>query len=277
MPQPKNYNATLAGKVAIVTGAGSEGDGIGIGRAIAVVLAGEGARVCLVDLNAERAEDTLKHIKAMGGEAFATAGDVTNRDDCARFVEEAVSRYGHLDILVNNVGVATPVELDAADETAWSRVLNINLTSAMLMSRYSVPAMTQNGGGSIINISSIAGIRAHGSIAYGPSKAAMVALARELTVLYGRKGIRANTVAPGHVLTPLAQSLLPPEMRVKRRNVGPLGIEGDAWDVALAVRYLASDEARFITGVHLPVDGGVTEIGPLPAHALIESGPPLEE
>ncbi|MGP3790570.1 SDR family NAD(P)-dependent oxidoreductase [Pseudomonas sp. B392_1p] len=272
MPQPENYNATLAGKVAIVTGAGTEGDGIGIGRAIAVVLAGEGARVCLVDLNAERAEDTRKHIEAMGGEAFVAAGDVTQRDDCARFVAETVSRYGRLDILVNNVGVATPVALDAADEAAWTRVLNINLTSAMLMSRYSVPEMSKNGGGSIINISSIAGIRAHGSIAYGPSKAAMAALARELTVLYGRQGIRANTVAPGHVLTPLAQSLLPAEMRVKRRNVGPLGIEGDAWDVAHAVRYLASDEARFITGVHLPVDGGVTEIGPMAAHALIESG-----
>lgn len=272
MPQPKNYNATMAGKVAIVTGAGAEGDGIGIGRAIAVVLAGEGAKVCLVDLDAQRAQDTLKQIESMGAEAFVISANVTLRDDCARIVEETMSRYGRLDILVNNVGVATPVALEADDEDAWTRVLNINLTSAMLMSRYSVPAMTQNGGGSIINISSIAGIRAHGSIAYGPSKAAMAALARELTVLYGRQGIRANTVAPGHVLTPLAMSLLPEQMRVKRRNVGPLGIEGDGWDVALAVRFLASDEARFITGVHLPVDGGVTEIGPLSAHALIEAG-----
>ncbi|MFP3368660.1 SDR family NAD(P)-dependent oxidoreductase [Pseudomonas sp. SIMBA_068] len=272
MPQPKNYNATMAGKVAIVTGAGAEGDGIGIGRAIAVVLAGEGAKVCLVDLDAQRAQDTLKQIESMGAEAFVISANVTLRDDCARIVEETMSRYGRLDVLVNNVGVATPVALEADDEEAWTRVLNINLTSAMLMSRYSVPAMTQNGGGSIINISSIAGIRAHGSIAYGPSKAAMAALARELTVLYGRQGIRANTVAPGHVLTPLAMSLLPEQMRVKRRNVGPLGIEGDGWDVALAVRFLASDEARFITGVHLPVDGGVTEIGPLSAHALIEAG-----
>jgi len=272
MPQPKNYNATMAGKVAIVTGAGAEGDGIGIGRAIAVVLAGEGAKVCLVDLDAQRAQDTLNQIESMGAEAFVISANVTLRDDCARIVEETMSRYGRLDVLVNNVGVATPVALEADDEEAWTRVLNINLTSAMLMSRYSVPAMTQNGGGSIINISSIAGIRAHGSIAYGPSKAAMAALARELTVLYGRQGIRANTVAPGHVLTPLAMSLLPEQMRVKRRNVGPLGIEGDGWDVALAVRFLASDEARFITGVHLPVDGGVTEIGPLSAHALIEAG-----
>ena len=272
MPQPTQYNATLAGKVALVTGAGTDGDGIGIGKAIAIVLAGEGARVCLVDRDAERAEQTCATIRDMGGEAFVAAGDVTARADCSRFVEETLGRYGRLDILVNNVGVATPVALDAEDESAWSRVLDLNLTSAMLMSRYAVAAMIRNGGGSIVNISSIAGIRAHGSLAYGPSKAAMAALARELTVLYGRQGIRANTVAPGHVLTPLAQSLLPEEMRAKRRNVGPLGLEGDAWDIALAVRFLASDEARFVTGVHLPVDGGVSELGPMAGHALIEAG-----
>jgi NAD(P)-dependent dehydrogenase (short-subunit alcohol dehydrogenase family) len=271
VPQPTKFNATLAGKTAIVTGAGTEGEGVGIGRATAIVLAGEGARVCLVDRHAGPADETLKKIESLGGQAFVATGDVTDRDDCARFVAETVRRYGRLDILVNNVGVATPVPLDAPDEEAWSRVMNINLTSAMLMCRYAIPAMTNNGGGSIINISSIAGMRAHGSIAYGPSKAAMAALAREITVAYGRQGIRANTVAPGHVLTPLAMSMLPAEMRAERRNVGPLGIEGDAWDVALAVRFLAGDEARFITGVHLPVDGGVTEIGPLAAHALIES------
>jgi NAD(P)-dependent dehydrogenase (short-subunit alcohol dehydrogenase family) len=272
VPQPTKFNATLAGKTAIVTGAGTEGEGVGIGRATAMVLAGEGARVCLVDRHAGHAEETRKKIESLGGEAFVAAGDVTARDDCARFVEETVRRYGRLDILVNNVGVATPVPLDAPDEEAWSRVMSINVTSAMLMCRYSIPAMINNGGGSIINISSIAGIRAHGSIAYGPSKAAMAALACEITVTYGRQGIRANTVAPGHVMTPLAASTQA-EMRAKRRNVGPLGIEGDAWDVALAVRYLASDEARFVTGVHLPVDGGVAEIGPLKAHMLIESGP----
>lgn len=272
MPEPTTWNRTLAGKTAIVTGAGTEGDGVGIGRAIAVVLAGEGAQVCLVDREAARAEATRTQIQALGGEAFVTVGDVTAREDCARFVDETVQRYGRLDILVNNVGVATPVPLDTPDEQAWSRVLNLNLTSAMLMCRYAVPAMTRNGGGSIVNISSIAGIRAHGSIAYGPSKAAMAALAREITVLHGRQGIRANTVAPGHILTPFAMSMLPVEMRAKRRDVGPLGVEGDAWDVALAVRFLASDEARFITGVHLPVDGGVTEIGPMAAHALIEAG-----
>jgi NAD(P)-dependent dehydrogenase (short-subunit alcohol dehydrogenase family) len=272
MPQPTHFNATLKGKVALVTGAGTEGDGIGIGRAIALLLAAEGAWVCLVDLSEESAKGTLQLIKEQGGEAFVATGDVTDRNQCARFVEETVKRYGRLDILVNNVGMPNPVPLEAEDETAWHKAMDVNLTSAMLMSRYAVPEMSKEGGGSIINVSSIAGIRAHGSLAYGPSKAALAALSRELTVLYGRQGIRANTVAPGHMLTPLAERMLPTDMRAQRRDVGPLGVEGDAWDIAHAVRFLASDEARFITGVHLPVDGGVTEIGPLPAHALIEKG-----
>lgn len=269
MPEPARYNATLSDKVAIVTGAGAEGQGVGIGKAIAIVLAMEGARVCLVDLDADRARETDRLIRSRGGQSFVASGDVTLREDCSRFVAETVERYGKLDILVNNVGVATPIELDAPDELAWSQVLETNVTSAMLMSRYAVPAMARSGGGSIINISSIAGIRAHGSLAYGPSKAAMAQLSREIALLYGREGIRANTVAPGHLLTPLAERLLPPESRSQRRDVSPLGIEGDGWDVALAVRYLASDEARYVTGVHLPVDGGVTEIGPLSAHALL--------
>ncbi len=271
MPEPEHYNATLSGKVAIVTGAGAEKEGIGIGMATAIVLAMEGASVCLVDLDADRAGRTAKWISSRGGRSFATTGDVTLREDCSRFVAETLDRHGRLDILVNNVGVATPVALDEPDEVQWSRILDTNLTSAMLMSRYAVPAMARNDGGSIVNISSIAGIRAHGSLAYGPSKAAMAQLSREIALLYGRQGIRANTVAPGHLLTPLAERLLPPESRQQRRDVSPLGIEGDAWDVALAVRYLASDEARYLTGVHLPVDGGVTEIGPLPAHAMLSA------
>lgn len=269
MPEPTNYNNTLEGKVAIVTGAGSEGDGIGIGRAIAVVLALEGARVCLVDLDIGRAEVTAQLIQDRGGDAFASCGDVSRRQDCARIVEETVARYGRLDILVNNVGIPSAVPLDAPDEAAWSRVLDVNLSSAMLMCRYAVPAMTGSGGGSIVNISSIAGIRAHGSLAYGPSKAALAQLSREIALLYGRQGIRANTVAPGHMLTPLAERVLPQDSRRQRRDVSPLGIEGDAWDIAMAVRFLASDEARYLTAVHLPVDGGVTEIGPLAAYAML--------
>jgi NAD(P)-dependent dehydrogenase (short-subunit alcohol dehydrogenase family) len=269
MPEPKSHGQRLAGKTAIVTGAGTEGDGVGIGRAIALVLAAEGARVCCVDLDRDRAEATAAQVIEKGGQAFASSGDVSNTEDCARIVREAVDRFGRLDILVNNVGISTAVRLDTADEALWSRVFDVNLKSAMLMSKFSVPQMINGGGGSIVNISSIAGIRAHGGLAYGPSKAAMAQLAREIALMHGRDGIRANTVAPGHLMTPHAMHVLPPQAREARRKVGPLGIEGDAWDVAMAVLFLASDEARFITGVHLPVDGGVTEIGPLPAHALI--------
>jgi NAD(P)-dependent dehydrogenase (short-subunit alcohol dehydrogenase family) len=260
------------GRSAIVTGAGSEGDGVGTGRAIAVVLAGEGATVCLVDREEGRAEDTRRRIEDMGGKAFVATGDVTANEDCRRFVDEIVARTGRLDILVNNVGFSTTVNLDDDDEAAWSRVIDVNLKGAMLMSRHAVPAMKKTGSGSIINISSVSGLRASGSIAYGPSKAAMGALACEIAVLHGRDGIRANTVVPGHIMTPMVMHLLSPEMRAMRRNVGPLGIEGDAWDVAQAVCFLAGDEARFITGTVLPVDGGVSEIGPLAAHTLIQRG-----
>lgn len=270
MPAPLHFRDRLSGKVAIVTGAGSQGDGVGTGKAIAVLMAGEGARVCLVDREPARAQETLAMIQAQGGEAFVCAADVTQAEDCERIVAQTTQRYGGLDILVNNVGIASaPGGFDHFDESAWTRVLDVNLRSAVLMCRHAVPRMVARGGGAVVNISSIAGIRAHGTFAYGPSKAAMNQLSSELSVVYGRQGIRANTVAPGHIATPLSQGLLGEEARAARRKVGPLGIEGDAWDVAAAVLFLASDEARFITGVLLPVDGGVVETGPLVAHALI--------
>lgn len=271
MPQPTKFYPRLKGRSAIVTGAGTQGDGIGTGRAIAMLLAGEGAHVALVDRDRESAEETRRRIDAAGGQAFTLAGDVTVDADCRHFVEQAVAHIGRLDILVNNVGISDPVALDAADESGWTRVIDVNLKSAMLMIRHAVPAMKAAGGGSIVNISSIAGMRAHGSIAYGPSKAAMAQLAAEIAVLHGRYGIRVNTVAPGHIMTPHAMHVLPEGLRTLRRAIAPLGIEGDAWDIARAVAFLASDDARFITGVLLPVDGGVTRIGPIAAHFLAEA------
>jgi NAD(P)-dependent dehydrogenase (short-subunit alcohol dehydrogenase family) len=270
MPQPTHYRGRLSGKIVIVTGAGSQGNGFGTGKAIAMVMAGEGAKVCLVDREPVRAEETLALIHAQGGTAFVCAGDVTLAADCARIVAETAAHFGGLDILVNNVGIAAAHgDFDKFDESAWDRVIDVNLKSAVLMCRYAVPQMVQRGGGAIVNISSIAGIRAHGGFAYGPSKAAMNALTCELAVVYGRKGIRANTVAPGHIVTPLSQGLLGEEARQARRKVNTLGIDGDAWDIAAAALFLSSDEARFVTGVLLPVDGGVVEVGPLVAHAMI--------
>lgn len=274
MPVPINHHNRLVGKVAIVTGAGSQGSdesGVGTGKAIAVCLAAEGASVCLVDRVPERAQDTLKRIETFGGQAFICAADVTLWSDCQRVVDESVSRFGGLDILVNNVGVTgSPGGFDVFDDADWARVMDINLKSAVLMSRGAVPAMLKRGGGSIINISSLAGQLAHGSgFAYGPSKAAMAQLSAELAVTYGRQGVRANTVAPGHILTPLSQGLTNPALVAARRKVGPLGIEGDAWDVAGAAVFLASAESRFITGALIPVDGGVSAIGPLAAYGMI--------
>ena len=240
------------------------------GQAIALLLAAEGARVCLADIVAARADDTRAQIEAAGGQCFATTADVSVEADCARIVRETVDRYGGVDVLVNNVGIsASPGPTIGMNMAAWSHVIDTNLKSAMMMIRGALPSMTARGGGSIVNIASIAGMRAHGSLAYGPSKAAMTQLAREIAVLHGRQGIRANTVAPGHIFTPHAMRLLGEQARASRRKVSPLGIEADAWDIAHAVLFLASDEARFITGVLLPVDGGVTEIGPLAAHALL--------
>jgi len=272
MPEPVRSYDRLAGKVAIVSGAGAEGDDIGIGRAIALLMAREGAALVCADLDPDRAEATAARIQAEGGRAVAASGDVGDAAVCTALVEQAVSAFGRLDILVNNVGISTPTTLDTITLELWNRILTTNLTSAMLMSKAAIPAMARGGGGAIVNISSLAGIRAMGALAYGPSKAAMAHLAREIGVLHGRQGIRANTVAPGHVMTPHAARLIPATMREARRKVGPLGIEGDAWDVAQAALFLASDEARFINGVELAVDGGVVGIGPLAGHAFV-TGP----
>lgn len=269
MPEPLRHYDRLTGKVAIVTGAGAEGEEIGIGRAIAFLLAREGAALVCADLDPARAEATAARIVAEGGKAMACAGDVSRAEDCAALVAAAVEHFGRLDILVNNVGISTPANLENVTLDLWNRTLATNLTSAMLMSKYAVAEMARVGGGSIVNISSLAGMRAMGAIAYGPSKAAMAQLSREIGVLHGRQGIRVNTVAPGHVMTPHAMSKIPAGMREARRKVGPLGVEGDAWDIAQAVLFLAGDESRFVNGIELAVDGGVTGIGPLAGHAFI--------
>src|SRR5438128_5457255 len=216
----------LAEKVAIVTGGGSAGDGISIGRAIAVLFAREGAVVWVVDRDADRAEHTRAAIEAEGGQAFAATGDVTDSADCERLVADAVERHGRLDVLVNNVGIVAPsVPFHEVDEAVWDRVIESNLKSAMLMSKHAIPRLADGGGGAIVNISSIGALRSSGGFAYGPSKAAMLALTRDLAISYGRQGIRANAIAPGHVYTPIVAVSLSPEKREQRRTVAPLGIE----------------------------------------------------
>ncbi len=249
----------LEGKVAIVTGAGSRAPGIGNGRATAVLFAREGARVLLVDQNREAAEETLAMIRAEGGEAAVWVADVTRAADCRAMVEEAVRRWGKLDVLDNNVGIGMGGSVVEVSEEDWDRVMAVNVKSMMLASKYAVPAMAAGGGGAIINISSISALRPRGLTPYSASKGAVIALTRAMAIDHAPQGIRVNCIAPGPVYTPMVYAGgMSEELRERRRRASPLGIEGTGWDVGYAALFLASDEARYITGQVLVVDGGVT-------------------
>lgn len=248
----------LDGKVAIVTGAGSQNEGIGNGRAAAVLFAREGARVLLVDRKRSAAEETLKLIRGEGGEAEAFEADVTRDADCRAMVAAAVERWARLDILDNNVGIGGNGTVVDVDEDTWDRVMRVNVKGMMLASKHAIPAMAANGGGAIVNISSIAAFRPRGLTPYSASKGAVISLTRAMAVDHARQGIRVNCIAPGPVYTPMVYSGgMSDELRERRRNASLLRIEGTGWDVGYAALFLASDEARYITGVCLPVDGGV--------------------
>jgi NAD(P)-dependent dehydrogenase (short-subunit alcohol dehydrogenase family) len=247
----------LAGKVAIVTGAGSRGPGLGNGKAAAVLFAREGARVLCVDAVLERAAETVAQIEGEGGQAVAPAGDVTDAGACAAMVEAAVARWGGLDVLHNNVGIESRKDLLDTSETEWDRVLKVDLTSMFLATRAAVPALAARGGGAVICVSSVAAIRGHGRTAYAAAKAGVLGLVKSLAVQLGRQGIRINAIAPGMVWTPMVQSL-GVEERERRRRIAPLGTEGTGWDVGWGAVYLASDEARWITGQTLVIDGGLS-------------------
>jgi NAD(P)-dependent dehydrogenase (short-subunit alcohol dehydrogenase family) len=259
----------VEGKVAIVTGAGSTpGPGIGTGKASAVVLAREGARVLLVDLYPERAEETRQMIEADGGRAEVFGADVTKAAEAEAMVQAAVDAFGPVDILVNNIGLAQVGTVVDTTEEAWDRALAVNLRTAFLASKYSVPVMAANGGGSIVNISSISALRGDGTVAYSAAKGGMIAMTVDMAYSHGRQGIRVNAIAPGHITTPMVMSVSAPGPRAEfmntmRSEAGLLGTPGDGWDVGWAVGFLASDEARWITGVVLPVESGVLSVTPL--------------
>jgi NAD(P)-dependent dehydrogenase (short-subunit alcohol dehydrogenase family) len=252
----------LEGLVAIVTGAGSRGPGIGNGRATAVLFAREGARVALVDNYRSHAEETKELIDAELGESFVIEADVTSDADCRRIVDETVTRYGRLDVLDNNVGIEGPGSVLDIDETFWDRVMTVNVKSMMLMSKHAIPLMADNGGGSIITISSLSALRPRGLTPYTTSKGAVIALTQAMAVDHAAQRIRANCIAPGPVYTPMVAGGMTPELRERRAKASPLGLEGNGWDIGWAAVFLASPESRWITGIVLPVDGGASLVGP---------------
>ena len=251
----------LEGKVALVVGAGSSGPGVGNGRAVSSLFAREGARVVCADINLPSAEETVRMIREAGGEAAAVQGDATRSEDAKRMVDFTVDRYGKLDILVNVVGIASGLGILETSEEEWDRVVATNLKSIFLVSRHAVPVMIKGGGGVIINISSAAGFVAHPSLSYGTTKAAIINMTRCMAVDLARYGIRVNCIAPGFLDTPMVAPIMTEERRTFLSQVIPLGKIGTAWDTAYAALYLASDEASYVTGITLVVDGGLLAAG----------------
>lgn len=260
----------MAGKVALVIGAGSVGDGWGNGKAAAVLYAREGAKVVCVDVNESAAQETCAIIRAEGFEAEAFGADASDSAAVAAAVALCKSRFGGLNVLHNNVGIVKMggvVELAEAD---WDRAFEVNLKSVYLSMKHAIPLMLEQGGGSIVNVSSISSIRFLGSayVSYYTTKAALNHMTRVTAAEYASRQIRVNAVLPGLMDTPMASlsakanhGISDAEMAAaweKRAARIPMGWMGDAWDVAKASLFLASDDARFITGAELVVDGGLT-------------------
>ncbi|MCS6779283.1 MAG: SDR family oxidoreductase [Geminicoccaceae bacterium] len=255
----------LQGKIALVMGAGSSGPGWGNGKATAVLMAREGASVIAADLNLEAARETAALITGEGLRAEAAACDVTRSEQIAELVADVQARHGRIDILHNNVGIAVmggPVELDEAE---WDRVMAVNLKSVFLACKHVIPVMLRQGKGTIVNVSSLAAIRyLYPYASYYASKAGLNQLTVGLALQYARHGIRVNAIMPGLMDTPMIYRQISIEypsieaMVAARNALCPTGRMGTAWDVAKAAVFLASDDAAYITGHCLPVDGGLS-------------------
>jgi len=258
----------FAGRVALVTGAGCVGPGWGNGRAIAVRLAEEGARVLAVDRDLARVDETLERAGAVRDRMRVAACDVTDSAAVAKLVSEAVATYGRIDVLVNNVGGSAaggPVEMG---EATFDTQVAHNLKSVFLLLKHVLPVMEAQGGGAVVNVASTSGLRWTGAaqVAYAATKAGVIQLSRVVAVQYAARHIRVNTVVPGQLHTPMVEARLAGQRAggdvdaLLRQRVAriPLGFMGDGRDTAAAVAYLASDEARFVTGTEIVVDGGMT-------------------
>lgn len=258
----------LQGKVAIVSGAGCVGPGWGNGRAMAVIFAQEGAKVLAADKNLDAMTETIARVRDFGGEIAAHACDATDGAQVARMVEACRARHGRVDILVNNVGGSAAGGVAELSEEGFDAQMDYNLKTVFLGCKHAIPVMVAQGGGAIVNIASASGIRWSGAaqVGYAASKAGVLQLSRVTAVQYADKGVRVNTVVPGQLHTPMVEVRL-----AKQRSGGnvdallktrvsriPLGFMGDGRDTAYAALYLASDEARFVTGAEIVVDGGMT-------------------
>ncbi|MDP7579105.1 MAG: SDR family NAD(P)-dependent oxidoreductase [SAR202 cluster bacterium] len=253
-------SSRLSGKVAVVSGAGTYGgEGIGNGAATAILLAREGARVVLVDLVEEWADATKSLIQNEGGLAMSIAADVTKAEQCKEVVDFAVREFNTIDILHNNVGGGSGSgNVVEATQDIWANSMSVNLMSIINMSRYSIPYMRGNSGGSIINVSSVTGMRpksGRSSAPYTMNKTAVVGLTRAMALDHAGESIRVNCIMPGLIWTPRVSSGSP-DSRPTRQSSTPLPNEGESWDIGWAAVYLASDQAKFVTGIVIPVDGG---------------------
>ncbi len=259
----------VKGKVAIVTGAGASGPGMGNGEASAILYAREGARVMLVDCNLAAAEETRRIIGEEGGECIVFQADVTRAADCQRMAEKCVETFGRIDILHNNVGIPGIGDVLSTSEEKWDEIMKVNLKSMFLTCKYVLPQMEKQGSGAIVNISSITAIKRlqFPTVAYSVSKAGVIALTREIAIQHAAKGVRANAVLPGYIRTPVMETAVAAaragdveEIFRERAAKIPARKLGDAWDTAYAALFLASDEAKYITGTVLVADGGLTEV-----------------
>nr|WP_220806111.1 SDR family NAD(P)-dependent oxidoreductase [Achromobacter sp. UMC71] len=257
----------MDGKVALVTGCGSIDAGWGNGKAISVLLARQGAQVFGADRNIEAARITETLIKDEGGTIEVCAADVTRSSQVSDMVNTCVARYGRIDILINNVGSSEPGGPVEMDEETWDEQMDVNVKSAFLTCKNVLPLMEKQGCGSIVNVSSIAGLRYAGKpqVAYAAGKAALMQLTSTTAVMYAARGIRLNCVVPGLMFTPLVQRLAQKYAKgdfdgfvAHRHQQVPMGHMGDAWDIAHAVLFLASDESKYITAQQIVVDGGIT-------------------
>jgi NAD(P)-dependent dehydrogenase (short-subunit alcohol dehydrogenase family) len=264
----------LPERVAVVTGAGSVGPGWGNGKATAVLLARQGAKIFAIDINEAAAHETQALIAEEGGECVPYCCDVTRAAEVKQAIDVCMERFGAIDILVNNVGGSAAGDPVAMSEEVWDSQIDLNLKTAFLGCKYVLPIMERQQSGVVINISSIAGLRQHVdgrvNVAYSAAKAGLVGLTNSVAMKYVKKGIRCNTIVIGVMHTPLVEQRLVRQLGAtdaaaliaQRHAQVPLGRMGNAWDAAHAVLFLVSDEARYITGTELIVDGGISAARP---------------